>query len=354
MFKLARQTVSAIAKESTIHGLANLLRTEFKILWVLSLIASGSVCFHIIIQNLLAYLEYQVISQIRFVNQDVTDFPAVMVCNTNPYVTNFSIDFLCDYIEANTNSTFSNTTGKLDFLNRNLFLDDQLRVKLYVDVRRLNDSFKRQLGFNLSELLIRCEFYGEECNLDHFEWIYHWNHGSCFVFNRRNQLKVTGAEAGLSLELFAGFEELIPSHETIGFQVMLYNQSEDDKLSYYFKKYGFEVGSETRILFHRTFLHKLPKPHSECDLNADDDVSLDTINSALYHEAFLTNRTYTRRVCFHRAHRQLIYRKCHCVVEVNDVMDLDAKLCMTKEETRCAEDVYYIDYLENSFNGKFS
>jgi hypothetical protein len=67
----------------------------------------------------------------------------------------------------------------------------------------------KNLGFNLSSMLISCYFNGEKCDISNFSYNISYEYGNCYVFNNGNleNLKKTsryGLFSGLTLELYAG------------------------------------------------------------------------------------------------------------------------------------------------------
>ena len=104
-------------------------------------------------------------------------------------------------------------------------------------MNNLSETDVKQLGLQLDEIIIKCEFDNEKCNLaEDFEWNYSWDLGNCYVFNSKNrkQINSSGISTGLSLELFSGFEQLFPvSTKSVGFDLIILNESLSFKFNYY-------------------------------------------------------------------------------------------------------------------------
>ena len=57
-------------------------------------------------------------------------------------------------------------------------------VKSVVSDPKYDDEHRKQLGFNLSQLLIDCSFSKIKCEFNQdFHWFYHFDFGNCFQFN---------------------------------------------------------------------------------------------------------------------------------------------------------------------------
>lgn len=58
------------------------------------------------------------------------DFPSIAICNSNPFLTNYSIDFIVEFLENTTNFSYAHSghVTKLNYLNE-LFNDNTVRIK---------------------------------------------------------------------------------------------------------------------------------------------------------------------------------------------------------------------------------
>ena len=121
--KIILAKIENIAANSTAHGIANIVKTErtsMKVIWLLSLLVSASFCFYLEQNAFLEYLNYPVTTKIRYINEKSSQFPAIAICNTNPFLTNYSIDTLVDFLEENSNFSYAATSNltKLEYVNR--------------------------------------------------------------------------------------------------------------------------------------------------------------------------------------------------------------------------------------------
>ena len=58
-----------------------------KLLWLIVLLVSLGITAWVVSWNVLAYLDYEVVSQICVVYETPTEFPAVTFCDNNPFTT---------------------------------------------------------------------------------------------------------------------------------------------------------------------------------------------------------------------------------------------------------------------------
>lgn len=99
IFREIKLKVTTWSASSTVHGLPNVFRTSnklMKIMWLLCFTASFSVCSYLIIANIIRYFEYRVKTSIGNIYEYPIKFPAVSICNINPFVTEFSKKFIQD------------------------------------------------------------------------------------------------------------------------------------------------------------------------------------------------------------------------------------------------------------------
>ena len=158
-------------ESTSIHGLSNINRSKyliFKILWMIILLISTTACFYIIINSLIDYLKYDVVTKIRIHSETPTDFPMIYICPKNPFLKKNSIE----WINKTTNIT-------------NLFYKEDLFYifKLIFSNQNYSDSIKKSFGYSLDEMMIKCFIGSAECYKNNFKWSYNYFYGNCYLFN---------------------------------------------------------------------------------------------------------------------------------------------------------------------------
>ena len=286
--------IESMGRVSTAHGVSHLFNannTVKKSLWLICILLAGFLFITLASMNVLDYLEYQVTTKIRFHDEKTSDFPAVAICNYNPFVTEYAIDFLIGLIEKTSpNSSKPQNLSKIELINEHLktnpYLKDHVRYLVWSE--SMSNTEKQKLGFPLKKVILSCRFNTMDCIDTGFTWKYSWQYGNCYVFNSDNQFKLQtkGENFGLTIELFKGFDELAPIFEPeSGLKLIIYNQTNDFENDYYMEKIGLEPGKSIKLSFKRNFIEKLNKPYSECDL----DLNTATIDY-VYDEVFVQKK----------------------------------------------------------------
>jgi hypothetical protein len=144
------------------------------------------------------------------------------------------------------------------------------------------------------------------CNKSSFTILTTAAFGNCFSFNYGKNLsnhdvpvaKSTkpGVENGLKLELFSGYPSKQPfwSAES-GILITIHNKSSRPL----FIEEGIRIasGQHTNLLFTRSVITKLSRPHSDCIENVE---SIDAFDSPEYRDVFVISDRYRQKICLTR------------------------------------------------------
>lgn len=355
LYSLIDERLHSVAEKSTLHGLANFASANTskwkQALWLTFFLLTTSLFASMTFQNIAEYFSWPVTSRIRFTNEKEIDFPGVAICNANPFVTEQAVQFL---IQFTRNYTGNYTLG-LKEMNKQL-MDQHFRYTTANHVYfNYSVSAKKQLGLPLENFLIYCKYANEPCyNSTNWTWFFSWWNGNCFLFNSKSGLKVrtTNKNSALNVELFAGHEETT-YQKASGFQIFIFNQTNYIGRDEYIPRTYIRTGVEVNVEIKRRFIHKLPEPYSECDLDLRT-ADINSVDSELYRETFRTNASYEQIFCLHRAYRRTVFEQCKCVVELSDVKGSEAKICSTKEEQACRIYIDNVLYQLKRFDGKFN
>ena len=144
--------------------------------------------------------------------ETIQTFPAVTICNINPFDTSNSnmTSFIDKIMTLNgLNETIVPGTGQYSIAIVREYMN-LIKSSAIANLQG-NSSFIRSLGYELSTLLISCYFNGYACNSSDFFWYFSYDYGNCFIFNHDygngTSLKTvsqSGPSSGLQLELFSG------------------------------------------------------------------------------------------------------------------------------------------------------
>jgi hypothetical protein len=261
---------------STAHGIPSLSRTDsriIRILWIVCLIASTTYCFYSIISIIVSYFSYNVLINMQIVDKSNVDFPAVTVCNLNPFDRRYSQDYINKVLAK------YNLSSSLDYYNKVENKELSPSQVLFLLKSNLANEFnltteqKRKFGFEIDYMLLTCYYNDIKCNSSDFIWRYDFNYGNCFTFNSgfdQNGRKVPilkinepGSDRSFKLELFLGdeFKQGIYMDQS-GARVVVHNQS----ITPLMEQEGKDLSTnyQTDIGIYRYFLSKLESPYSNC------------------------------------------------------------------------------------------
>jgi hypothetical protein len=273
-------------------------------------------------------------------------FPTITICNEQKLTTSYALEFLNE-IAKEKNVTLYKAFAKSY---------SKLQNKNYTD------EFKKRLGFNMYDNLIRCDFdlYYNFCGDTDFLYTYKLDYGNCFVLNsglNKSGIHVDlinstypGKLNGLQVTIFLGVvKELKAFYSNYGLLVKLDNAtSRDFKISNNYIELA--PGFETNIVVEREFTEQLPKPYSNCDLNNDNpnpvfkDPKLYDILSSL-------DIGYKQSVCLELCYQTVMKDNCNCTDPVyNSFYDLN--FCKSNKEWDCLNRVY-TDFITDNGTSAF-
>ena len=216
LVKILNTQIANWCTDTTGHGLPHIFKSKnkvMKIIWTIFCITSFSYCFYTIIQCFISYFNYNVAVTILKVNDLQAVFPAVTICNLNPFNEMWGGKRLNDAIQnTDDGKCFLNDTLILDCLNHDYnsaykkFID-QLKRSI-ANNKALADDDLKILGYDLDyDMLISCQYNKVSCDAKNFTRYWDNNYGNCYTFNNGDNstelLKsgVTGENNGLELEL---------------------------------------------------------------------------------------------------------------------------------------------------------
>ena len=329
--KTFKKTIGEIILSSSSHGFPNIVRSKnklMKIAWTFFTLVSLSGCAFMIYKNVFKYLDYEVTTKIRIINQYQATFPTVTFCNINYYTSESNL-FFGNTIE-NTSDNFYTIWRELKFFNKNF------DMKQYFPNMYQSDS--------LNKLLISCQFNFIDCNRTELKLFEHPNFGNCYQFNSgydkyNNKIdlkKSIGKDfyQGLRLVLNVSIIDKLKLFNThYGAVIFIHNQSssleiiEDVKLSPKF---------ETSIAIKSSFYKSKEKPYSNCDGNTDDPNSYESEFFKLIHSK---TKKYTQYTCVIQCLQKKVINECKCHGNLY-FSYFESKPCATSYEIGCSIKVF--------------
>jgi hypothetical protein len=180
-----------------------------KLFWLTCILVSIGFASYTIIQSILDYLSFDVVTKSRTVFERPTLFPKVTICMLSPFTTKYAYDFLKDNIDSPYN--FLRNESLLDnllFNEKNELLQDfsNNAWALLNDKNPTHRLHRTKLSHSLNDSLVSCYFNWISCSSNNFTTYFESVYGNCFTFNS-NSMNMSGQAYGLKIEMYAGFYE---------------------------------------------------------------------------------------------------------------------------------------------------
>ena len=239
---------------------------------------------YMVINAILTYLSYGVITTSRTVFEIPAPFPAITICNANMFTTEYALEFL-KRVNAEQSPEI------------NVFDDGQIKNVSPSDWSELNENISYRamelanrkssnlsrvlLGHDLSDILLKCVFNQVKCGANDFTLSFDPTLGNCYTFNSlsRNSTTAAGPFYGLQMQLYVNYHHKLTnfnqnghnfynSNNAYGAVIFIDNSS---SLTDHTFSGGIQIqhGMQTNIVLERKLSFVLPKPYSSCDLHSD-------------------------------------------------------------------------------------
>jgi len=289
-----------------------------RFMWLLSLILFSCFCSYLIMKTITNYLEYEVVTKIKIINENPSPFPAISICNLTPFDRYDSGKYI-DNIAENLKDRFtleSNPNAYRYYYMSNVF--DMVQ----------NDSERKLLGRSLKRFFRICMYdFGFACNESDFEWYYDFYYGNCFKFNPNETIKSykTGKISGIHMEIDVGADYPLPWLSESGVHVFIHNKSH--RISMY-QGIDAPAGKSTNIAIKREFSNKMEKPYSDCVKD------LETYSSKYYQMLKNAKLAYLQSDCLELCFSEYVLKKCNCS-EGSTLQFFPGPICKSTEQIDC-------------------
>ena len=143
-----------------------------QLVWILILLGSTSATFWIISLSIMSYLDYEVVSQIKVVYEKPTKFPAITICDNDPFTSKDAegLFYSLAYSSGATLSSINKVNHSLNYL-----------ALMRASNPSYGDTSRKKLGFDKS-LISYCTYYNTKCFND-MHWYWSYTYGNCWQFN---------------------------------------------------------------------------------------------------------------------------------------------------------------------------
>jgi len=257
--KMTKEKISQLLRQSTAHGIPNMLRASsflLKSMWLIFVIISTCTCLYFTIKSIQDYFKYSTVTTIKEINEKYSQFPTISICA----YPRFSLSIDENIISASYES--------VDFLNFSRVFEE------------FNDSF-----------------YGK---------CYRINSGKN-IYNEKIDLlnsTMSGYPSRLKIKFF-----LEDSNEEI-YRELLINIHNHSSPPYDMENKGYWIrtGSWNFYEVERIFTERLSEPYNDCL----KDINLFKQNKTIINYIHESNRTYSQMDCYYVCSKLFALEENHC------------------------------------------
>jgi hypothetical protein len=217
-----KQALKDWIDRTTSHGLPNIFRFThwtIRVIWTLAYLTSFVVCCYFIAKCFVEYGKYATTVSIAYVREAPTDFPAVTLCNLNPFDESAQVNLLLPEIYDGANCTFEKSLSGFMVISNWMQCMNQTSaiqtIEIMLDTLRsifLNNNYTTdqliQLGHRYEDMKWSENFNSFDIPSNYTQFR-HPSYGNCYTFNDGSDGPIwktseVGNGFGLSLELLVG------------------------------------------------------------------------------------------------------------------------------------------------------
>ena len=354
-------------KNEMFKGLLTLLYTPHlvnKLFWAINLLVSYALISYLTFMAIHTYLEYGVHTTERTVFETPAVFPKVTVCNTNPFQTEYAVDFLReinDQVAPHTDMFNRTQLNAMNYTQKHTYLTSIYAAASAKMMSTLvTDDERKKLGHRLDDILMLCLFNGETCTPADFIWTFDPNYGNCYVFNSGfnasgdrvglKQLTMGGLVFGLILQFYVGFNENLTMLNALSSKGAILRVENGSYLTDESLNDGIFVasGQFVDIIVNRHFEFMLPKPYSDCDLDNDNVESNKHTEYELVNLIAESQYEYKRDTCFMLCIQKKLIAYCNCTYPLYLSL-FDAPQCQVNDcFRRVMANFFTHDYIQDN------
>ncbi|CAD5228068.1 unnamed protein product [Bursaphelenchus okinawaensis] len=280
-----------------------------------TLIATGLLIWQVVL-TIQSYYQYGVTVNIQLLFEDRV-FPAVTVCDSNPYKSSMMDQFpkvkqVLDTYEYSAQKLVCNSTSNCS-VETNSTLDEYAEEYRFSTIT--NTGQLRQLArtlvylasgeYNMSaamvsreDLILSCSFNTVGCSDDDWTTLIDPNVGNCYQFNMNSayQAQRSGPAYGLRLQLKTNVSEYISVNNGASAIMMVHDQS--DYVIPGSLGYNIATGTRTSVSVTYTQIQRLGPPYGDC--------------SDAIPDGYLYDGDYNTELCQRSDFQALMIESCDC------------------------------------------
>ena len=302
-------------------------KISVQLIWLSLFLIFTSFTASFVSKNLIDYFAFETVSKIDILNEKPTEFPALTICNANPFNTKTAEQLISNITLTNYGKDIENFTYSEIFNNS---MDVFEMARMVSSQRTYGDSKRKLLGNFLD--IKNCSFNNRACSSADFTWYYYYIYGNCWQFNtgmNSTLVRLTTTEGpvnGLSFWIaLPKNENYYPNLDGHGLKLFIHNKSFSPRVT---DEINIKAGLATNVAVQKTFNYKWPYPYSECkDLTSFSSVFLNALKAA--------NKSYRQYDCIKLCLQRLIIDSCDCYWTRYTNLDSSKPPCLNLTQLYC-------------------
>jgi hypothetical protein len=217
LFKKFEGSLLSFLKYSSIGGLSELGKRKelsLRIFWMIVVFICSSYAVVTFIAKVNLFYNYKVNLVFGRYQEMPTKFPAITICNQNPFNEQFAFKYIKDKFNYNADYGIYNADPEYIFDAELMqFFFESYGHKQTVNILKralindINQTDLSNISYDLdTDMLISCQYNGHLCSETNGHFKRFWNniYGNCYTFNNGNNSYLTGNQHGLHLEMIVG------------------------------------------------------------------------------------------------------------------------------------------------------
>lgn len=197
-----------------------------KFVWLVCFLLFSAATAFCVARNLHDYYSFEVVSKIEIVNEKPIEFPAITICNANPFTTLSAQDLLNNITVFNYAKNVNTFTSDEIFNNVSFVYE---MGRMYASRNEFQTIDKKRLG---NELSIPQKYFNNQLlTSSDFTWYFNYFYGNCQQFNANRRIislktMTEGPTYGLSLVIAVPLNEnKYPTLDGDGLKLFVHNRS---------------------------------------------------------------------------------------------------------------------------------
>jgi hypothetical protein len=322
------------AKDSTSHGLSNIIKSKnpvLKTVWLGCYLASCSICIYLISLSVISYASNPVSTVVSIVDDVPATFPTVTFCHLSPLITdNATINEQIADLLASQNISIST-------LSLSSYQTAATRV-IASFFSNLSMSQKLTFGNTIKNSVYSCNFNSQPCPSDWHEWYLSYYLGNCYKFNSNGTYKVErpGVLPSLQLQFVIGDSSSnISNYLDSGLRVLIENSSKTLPLVYE-NGISLSPGFLYDIKVSRTYYSRLDVPYSNCVKDLTRNTKNPTrVMQIMFNQ--LNFSQYSQLNCQNFIFQEYLVQNCSCVNPNSVYTDPYFPRCLDSNQAQCQQ-----------------